>query len=487
MAPSGRVNAAERNDEGTVRPAAAAPATRLDLARIYLRVDRAFDAHPPRGEALVETARQFDVLTSRFLMRRVPESLQGLQDLAHRLEKNRDPTPAESLAGALRVRIDPPVWTLGSDEPPVALASLLYDPPAPSTEQETAIRVVLEGPGDAQSIAITLPAGMTAGGPESRGIDSPNRVLQPGPYFMTVHWPTGLRSEAGKFYVVEKPLDEERLAHESRLRAAAQAHPERMREIEICRSRNALLTDRPSEDSISALMMDPLELRAEVRAEIGVLERGESPYERRAGAYWRMLGGAEIPVPMWVLAPPAEGPQPLVVALHGAGANEGIFLFAYGNGELGLLAEEHGFLLACPATLPFAANPGNLDRLIDDLSRDYPVDRSRVYMLGHSLGGIATAGFIAGAGEHLAAACGIAGFRGVRPGAKAPPTLVIAAENDPIVPATMVHTAAERSKAAGLDVEYRVVADYGHTFIVGHVLPGVVDWLMTHRKSAAAP
>jgi len=454
---------------------------------VYLRVDRAFDLRQPTGQALFDAARRFDLLTSRVLMQRMPDALRGLHELALRLEKNREPTAAESLAGALRVRIEPPIWTIGSKHPPEIEIGLAFEPPPESIAAETPIVVVLDGPGLGRSINVTLPAGMEPGQFESRTLEAPERDLIPGAYFVTVQWPGGVRTETGRFFVVEKPMDEWRLANEARLVAALAEHAGIEREIEICRARNALLVDQPGDNSIALLMMEPLRLRDDVLSEVATLERGENPYAGRRGAYWRTLRGRGSPVPMWVLAPDREGPLPLVIALHGAGANEGIFVFAYGNGELGLLAEQHGFLLACPSTLLFGTDPTNVERLIDDLSRDYPVDRQRVYVLGHSLGGIATAGLVASTGRHITAACGIAGFRSITPGPESPPTLVIAAENDPIVPASMVQAAARRSQDAGLDVEYRSVPDYGHTFIVGHVLSDVVEWLMRHRRDVPQP
>lgn len=75
---------------------------------------------------------------------------------------------------------------------------------------------------------------------------------------------------------------------------------------------------------------------------------------------------------------------PLVLALHGAGGSENLFFDAYGAGKIVRLCEERGWLLLAPrAGLGRGADPV---RLIEALAEHYPVDRQRVYAVGHSMG-----------------------------------------------------------------------------------------------------
>jgi dienelactone hydrolase len=118
-----------------------------------------------------------------------------------------------------------------------------------------------------------------------------------------------------------------------------------------------------------------------------------------------------------------------------------------------------------------------LEPVLEDLSLTYPIDRGRVYVLGHSMGGGATSRLAAEQGSLLRAACCIAGFRGFPSQAKIPPTLVIAAENDAIIPAAGIEEAAKKGIADKLPITFELVPAYGHTLVVEAKLPEVIDWM----------
>ncbi|MCA8979747.1 MAG: hypothetical protein KDC14_06955, partial [Planctomycetes bacterium] len=83
--------------------------------------------------------------------------------------------------------------------------------------------------------------------------------------------------------------------------------------------------------------------------------------------------------------PVAEGElRPCVVALHGAGGSDNLFFDGHGNGAAVRLASERGWLFVAPKA-PFF---GSVDvaGLLDALGERYAVDRSRVYLVGHSMG-----------------------------------------------------------------------------------------------------
>lgn len=87
----------------------------------------------------------------------------------------------------------------------------------------------------------------------------------------------------------------------------------------------------------------------------------------------------------------AAEPRPLVVALHGAGGSENLFFEGYGAGAAVAAARQRGWLLVAPR----GGGPGQVDDLVDALAERYPIDRRRVFLLGHSMGG----------GQAVAAAC----------------------------------------------------------------------------------
>ena len=204
-----------------------------------------------------------------------------------------------------------------------------------------------------------------------------------------------------------------------------------------------------------------------------------------AAAQTRTLSvGSGAPVPYRVYAPANRAPGarlPLVVALHGAGGDENMFLEAYGAGAIRSLADARGFIVATPATMAMLRSPDALARLIDTLATELPVDRARVYLLGHSLGAAAAWNLARLRPDLVAAVVCISGACGGVPAPvppRVPPLLAVVGELDPLATPARVEAAAAEARAAGRSVEVRRIPGYGHTLVVGAVLPDVVDWLL---------
>ena len=87
--------------------------------------------------------------------------------------------------------------------------------------------------------------------------------------------------------------------------------------------------------------------------------------------------------------------------------------------------------------------------------------------------------------DRLAAVCALAGGGRVRADRPMAPTLFIAGEIDPIIPASRVRATYDIAKAAGHPVEFRLAKGYGHTLLVGDHLSEAIDWLFTHRRKPA--
>lgn len=82
--------------------------------------------------------------------------------------------------------------------------------------------------------------------------------------------------------------------------------------------------------------------------------------------------------------------RPLVVALHGAGGSENLFYEGYGDGHVVKLCRERGWFLITPrSALGFAGGPP-LDKIVDQLANHLPIDRERVFVVGHSMGAAQT-------------------------------------------------------------------------------------------------
>jgi predicted esterase len=79
-------------------------------------------------------------------------------------------------------------------------------------------------------------------------------------------------------------------------------------------------------------------------------------------------------------------PVPLVVALHGAGGSENLFFEGYGAGHVVKECETRGWLLVSPRSgISFGGGPP-VKTIIEKLAERYPIDRAKVFVVGHSMG-----------------------------------------------------------------------------------------------------
>jgi polyhydroxybutyrate depolymerase len=144
---------------------------------------------------------------------------------------------------------------------------------------------------------------------------------------------------------------------------------------------------------------------------------------------------------------------PLVIALHGRGGSGERMV---GRSGFDAASDAHGFLLVAPdgtgsprgwytGFAPGGAidDVGFIDALIDSLAQRYPVDRRRVYVAGHSNGGVLAHRIASDLSRRIAGAAVVAGAIGVRSGdgrtvgiepPRAPvPILIIHGDDDDVV------------------------------------------------------
>lgn len=122
----------------------------------------------------------------------------------------------------------------------------------------------------------------------------------------------------------------------------------------------------------------------EVEAGVASIASGKPFYgQKRVGQFW-----LQVPVDRKLVSLRLQAPQqavsgeplPLLIALHGAGGTDNMFFDGYGNGLITRLCQERGWLLVAPSnSLPTP----ELIKAIDQL---YPVDRKKIYLVGHSMG-----------------------------------------------------------------------------------------------------
>lgn len=198
--------------------------------------------------------------------------------------------------------------------------------------------------------------------------------------------------------------------------------------------------------------------------------------QRQAGQFWLTLTLPSSTVPVRLLVPAAiqSGKNlPLIIALHGAGGSENLFFDGYGAGKLINLAEPRGWLVVAPrGTSGFT--PQRASEIIDALAKLYPVDRQRVFLMGHSMGAaqaIATAQATPGRFAAVVALGG-GGFVKETDVMADLPFLVAIGKEDFAYPNAR-KLAYELKKAGTKSVRFKEYADIEHMLIVQEALPDV--------------
>jgi Dienelactone hydrolase family len=462
--------------------------TRYDLARSYVRFERALKATPPPDERRKDIDTAFDKLTVAFFAGEGRRAIETMNDLTASLDPSHPMPAGERVAMSLRAQLDPS--TLLAGIPPRATLEIvqLYAPTSVEEVKSPWRFVLLDSKG-----AECASASIDALSPDARiaqgALAFSRDKLDAGIYRIALDAGGSAPCVIARFFAVDRPLDSIRHANEARLAKVETAHPKLIRALDTCRARNQLLTERPSKSVSAQFLVDPLVLQRDLASEIQTLEGGSDPYFRRAGDLWRVFRSGNSLIPLRTFAPDAAAKGealPLVIALHGAAGDENMYFEGYGGGRLVELAREKGFLVAAPE-LGFSFGDGKrFDALLSSLERDYNIDETRIYLLGHSMGAGVAGALTAARKDKLAA---VVCFAGCPPEDKTEiaPTLVILGENDPLGDAKSTAERIERERTAGVPIEFRLAPGQGHTLPVGRYLADAIDWLMKHERGGNDP
>lgn len=463
-------------------PLDARPFTRVDLAPAFLRFERAFGGATIDEPTFRSLDRRFDAFTVRAFMGDFTAAYVALNEMAADLALGRPRTTVEVIVDATAAEVRPRF--LGPDGPPPALTLRSVVPIELDDE------VTVEG-----HVELALEDGAVLRGPAVRlvidDLDAVDLVL---PYpdawleaprgdHLVRFVSAGYASLPRRLSIGDLPLDATRERLLARLDALDGASHD-ADAAHVCRDRAALLRFDPLGLETAILTEPPLALADAIALEIAALERGDDPYRGRADDHWRTFRLADRGAPARVFAPAAKDPaaRPLLVALHGAGADENMFFRAYGDGVLKRLAREREFVVVTPRTEAMLRNERTLEELLVQIRADHAFDERRVYLLGHSMGAMTAARHAARDAERLAAVVCIAGAGSFAASESLAPTLVITGSEDRIVPAAGVGLAARAAIAAALPVELRVKDRRGHTLFVSRVLAEAFDWMETYSR-----
>jgi hypothetical protein len=170
-------------------------------------------------------------------------------------------------------------------------------------------------------------------------------------------------------------------------------------------------------------------------------------------------------------------PTPLVIGLHGGGrgGKDGKAVVGSGPGAMNFYqrgAERLGWIVVCPTAIeaPWAAKSNDpfLMAILEEVSRLFNVDKNRVYLTGHSMGGFGTWHFAPLYAHLWAAVAPMAGGGGGSGLKRLQDTLtgvyLYHGANDPVVGVGDDHATAVQMKDRDMDFAYAEIPDSGHGF-----------------------
>lgn len=228
---------------------------------------------------------------------------------------------------------------------------------------------------------------------------------------------------------------------------------------------------------------------------LNALDAGNDPFaERRADFKKAYLSKVDNTLqPYRVYVPTTYEPTkayPLVIALHGMGGDENSYFEAYNKGAFRVLAEDHGYIVACPkGRKPASMYIGDAERdvmdVIEEMKRAYRIDPDRIYLTGHSMGGFGTWSIAMNHPEVFAALAPVAG------GSTNPanmskiahiPQLVIHGDKDPTVPVERSRVMVAMGKKLGVELKFIEVPGGDHGSVVAPTFKDVFEWFDAHKR-----
>ena len=242
---------------------------------------------------------------------------------------------------------------------------------------------------------------------------------------------------------------------------------------------------------------------ATAEATLADAKSGKNPFAGRTGDFKRHYflteAGEIMPYRLYIPAN-YDGSRafPLVVALHGLGGTEDSMFGA--NYRVIPEAEKRGYIIAAPLGYRidggYGRNMGSDNKrsklseqdvmhVLELVRKDYKIDDQRIYLMGHSMGGIGTWALGAKYPQiwaSLAPISGVADPRTVEV-MKHIPEVVVHGNADNTVPVSGSRNMVAEMKRLGVDVKYIEVEGGSHTSVPGPNMSAIFDFFDTHKKS----
>jgi predicted peptidase len=189
----------------------------------------------------------------------------------------------------------------------------------------------------------------------------------------------------------------------------------------------------------------------------------------------------------------AQEKFPLVLFLHGSGERGANLDLVKKHGPPSILGV-HPELDSCIIVSPQCPsqqwwNTGDLKLLCDDLLKSHPIDSSRVYLTGLSMGGFATWTLLAEYPQFWAAAVPICGGGDPQKAAsfKHVPLWVFHGAKDPAVPLKASQEMVDALKSVGADPKFTIYPEEAHqSWIPAYKDPSLWKWLLSQKRATAS-
>ena len=184
---------------------------------------------------------------------------------------------------------------------------------------------------------------------------------------------------------------------------------------------------------------------------------------------------------------------PLVVALHGMGGDENSMFDGY-HETMKVEAQRVGFIVACPkgresASMYRGTAEEDVMDVLAEVRRDYKIDASRIYLMGHSMGGYGTwsvamdhpdvfaaLGPISGGGN----AAGMEKIKNI-------PQYVTHGDDDRTVNVSQSRNMVAAGKKLGAPITYVEVPGGSHGGVAEPAFAPMLDFFVKQVKGAVAP
>lgn len=181
---------------------------------------------------------------------------------------------------------------------------------------------------------------------------------------------------------------------------------------------------------------------------------------------------------------------PLVLFLHGAGerGDDLSLVEKHGPPKLASQGKEFPFLLVspqCPNRTSWPDLRDALAKLVDELIYEYPIDPTRIYVTGLSMGGYGTWYLAQAYPKRFAAIAPICGGGDPSKAAliKDIPTWVFHGAKDEVVPISQSQDMVDALKALGSGIRFTIYPEANHdAWSETYENPEFYEWLLSHRR-----